>query len=374
MLRLTRRAFGFGALSTAGAASAQAQSRRLKLLVLGGTYYLGPATVEAAVQAGHKVTLFNRGQTNPKLFPQLELIRGDRDAKSENLAGLAGDRRWDAVIDVWPADAAMSQRSAELLKDRVGRYIYVSSISAYSRLTIAGATENYPLVATSPDPTEYGFAKAETERRLQAIFGSRFASVRPPPILGWRNDSDVLTFWAVRMARGGDVVAVGDAEDTAQFTDVKDIGAWLVQIAERNLEGPFNVVGPAQRLSYPAFLEQIRDATGDRANLVWLPYDFLVAQGVTQFSVDLPLYRPHQWTTRPGFTQVSSARALAAGIRFRSLQRTVADELRWFPIYRGANFEFGGVGQPADAPYWLRMGLSRTREAALLAAWKARQA
>src|SRR5437868_2076962 len=118
---LTRRTFALGALaiSTACSARVPARPRKLKLLVLGGTYFLGPQVVEAAVRAGHEITLFNRGKTNPDMFPTLERIRGDRDFKSENLDGLAGDRRWDAVIDVWPADAGMSQRTGELLKNRV---------------------------------------------------------------------------------------------------------------------------------------------------------------------------------------------------------------------------------------------------------------
>src|SRR5205085_10491769 len=126
------------AFSAACSATVSARPRKLKLLVLGGTNFVGPATVAAARTAGHEVTLFNRGKTNPELFPNLERIRGDRDAATEHLEGLKGDRRWDAVIDVWPADFNMSQRSGELLKDRVGRYIYVSSISAYSTLTEPG--------------------------------------------------------------------------------------------------------------------------------------------------------------------------------------------------------------------------------------------
>jgi 2'-hydroxyisoflavone reductase len=371
---ITRRAFGLAALALSAACSASvpAKPRKLKLLVLGGTNFVGPATVEAAVRAGHEVTLFNRGKTNPGMFPQLEQIRGDRDEKSENLAGLQGDRRWDAVIDVWPADFTMSQRSGELLKDRVGRYVYVSSISAYQRLTTPGATEAYPLVTDATDPAEYGYNKAETERRLQAIYGDRFSSVRPPPILGWRNESDALSFWAVRMARGGDVIGVGDEHDHVQFTDVKDVGEWLVRIAERDLPGAFNVVGPERPLRFRDFLEGIRGATDNRANLVWLPYDFLTAQGVTEFFVDLPLYRPLQATKAPGFYFVDSSRALAAGMRFRPLGETVADELRWFPQYRGASFEFGGVGLPKDTPYWLRMGITRERERALIDAWRHR--
>lgn len=371
-MQITRRAFGLGALafSAACSASVPARARRLKLLVLGGTNFVGPATVEAAVRGGHEVTLFNRGKTNPGMFPKLEQIRGDRDEKSENLAGLQGDRRWDAVIDIWPADFTMSQRSGELLKDRVSRYIYVSSISAYQRLVTPGATEAYPLVTDATDPTEYGYNKAETERRLSGMYGDRFSSVRPPPILGWRNESDALSFWAVRMARGGDVIGVGDEHDHIQFTDVKDVGEWLVRIAEHDHPGAFNVVGPRQPMKFRDFLERIRGATGNRANIVWMPYDFLTEQGVTDFSVDFPLYRPLRWTKSKGFYFVDSSRALGAGMRFRPLEETVADELRWFPEYRGADFEFGGPGKPKDTPYWLRMGITRERERELIDAWR----
>jgi 2'-hydroxyisoflavone reductase len=373
-MRLTRRAFGASVLAFSAACSASVPPprRKLKLLVLGGTSFLGPQIVEAALRDGHEVTLFNRGKTNPHMFPALELIRGDRDFKTEDLSGLSGDRRWDAVIDVWPADFAMSQRTGELLKARVGRYVYVSSISAYTRLTGTDENESYPLITSSPDPTEYGYCKAETERRLQAIYGGRFSSVRPPPILGWRNDSVALSFWAVRMARGGDVIGVGDDADRVQFTDVKDVGQFVVRIAERDLPGPFNVVGPARPLLFHDFLKSIRAATGNRANIVWMPYDFLASQGIKDFWVDLPLYRPLQDTKSPGFYRISSARAIAAGMTFRPLEETVADELRWFPIYHGTTFDFGGVGMPKDTPYWLRGGIPRAKELALINAWKQR--
>jgi 2'-hydroxyisoflavone reductase len=372
-MELTRRSFGVGALALSASCSASvARVPKLKLLVLGGTYFLGPQVVDAAVGAGHQVTLFNRGKTNPGMFPNLEHIRGDRDKKSEDLSGLQGSRRWDAVIDVWPADYGMSQRTGELLKDRVGRYIFVSSISAYTRLTGTNEDESYPLITSSDDPTEYGYSKAETERRLVAIYGNRFASVRPPPILGWRNDSVALSFWAVRMARGGDVIGVGDNADLVQFTDVKDVGKFVVQVAERDLAGPFNAVGPERPMLFREFLQRIRGATGNRANIVWLPYDFLAAQGIKGWD-DLPLYRPLQATKSPGFYRISSARAIAAGMTFRPIEETVADELRWFPEMHAANFDFGGVGMPADAPYWLRGGLSRSRELALIQAWRQRQ-
>ena len=374
-MRLTRRAFGSSLLAVSATCSANipAGRRKLNLLVLGGTYFLGPQVVEAALRSGHQVTLFNRGKTHPDMFPKVELIRGDRDLKTEDLSGLGGNRRWDAVIDVWPADAGMSQRSGELLKDRVGRYIYVSSISAYSPLTVAGANESYPLITSSSDPTEYGYSKAETERRLEKLYGPRFSAVRPCPILGWRNDSDALSFWAVRMQRGGDVAAPGDGNDPVQYVDVKDVGEWIVQIAERDLPGSFNVIGPQRRMLFREYLERIRATTGNHAKLVWIADDFLVARGFSDYT-NWPDYRPLKRTRVPGFFQQSAARALSAGMRLRPLEETVADELRWFPSYRGADFDFGGAGMPKDTPYWLRMGITRQRELALLDAWKNRSA
>lgn len=369
-MALTRRAFAAYAVAFSSACSASfSKPRKLHLLVLGGTSYLGPQIVEAALRQGHQVTLFNRGKTNPNMFPALELIRGDRDAKTENLSGLENDRRWDAVIDVWPADYKMSHRSGELLKDRVGRYIYVSSISAYSPLTVPGANESYPLIATSADLTDYGYSKAETERRLQSIYGSRFSAVRPCPIFGWRNDSDALTFWAVRLQRGGEVVGPGDGNDPIQWIDVKDVGEFVIRIAERSLVGPFNVIGPAHPFTFRQYLERIRRATGDRANVVWIPDEFLVSQGLGEYS-DWPDYRPLKRSKVPGFFQQSASRALAEGMTLRPLEQTVGDELRWFPIYRGVIFDFGGAGRPKDTPYWLRMGITRERELALIKSWR----
>lgn len=370
-MHLTRRHFGLGALALSAACTARvpAGPRKLKLLVLGGTSFLGPQIVEAAVRNGHQVTLFNRGKTNPGMFPKLQQLRGDRDPKSENLAALQGDRRWDAVIDVWPADYNMSQRTGELLKTRVGRYVYVSSISAYTRLTGNDEDESYPLITSSPDPTEYGYSKAETERRLSAIYRDRFVSVRPTSILGWRDTGDALPFWAVRMQRGGDVLAPGDGTDPVQFVDVKDVGGAIIRIAEKGMAGPCNLVGPARPMTFREFLDRQNKALGNRARLVWIPDDFLVAQGFKEYQ-NFPLYRPLSRTVRPGFERVSNAHSLAAGITFRPLEQTVADALRWFPIFRGRNFQFGGVGQPAGTVWWRRMGIPRARELALIEAWR----
>jgi 2'-hydroxyisoflavone reductase len=365
-MQLDRRHFGIGAAATlvsAPLAARRGRPRPLKLLVLGGRNFVGPAIVERALASGHSVTLLNRGQTNPDLFPGLELIRADRDPERTDLTGLAGNRVWDAAIDVWPSDPRISEATASLLKDRVGRYLYISSVVAYKDLARIGASETDPLF---DDPSNgdawYEFEKAESERRLMAMLGERYSSVRPPVIAGWRQGSDSFRFWAARIARGGEVLAPGDGSDPVQFTDVRDIGDFAVTIIERNLIGAFNVVGPATSpIRFRDFLNALNRASGNKAKLVWVDRGFLEKRGVRPW-VDLPLWRPLAIARRPGFMQVSSAKALSAGLRFRSIAQTAADELRWFGRSHPLDYDFGASN---------RASFSTAREQAVLAEWKA---
>jgi 2'-hydroxyisoflavone reductase len=362
--RLTRRAAMAGAVAAYGSAARAAAGRR-RLLVLGGTFFLGPAIVQSALDRGHEVTLFNRGRTNPGLFPGLERIRGDRDPERPDLGGLAGERRWDAVIDVWPSNPHTVARTAALLKDRTDRYLFISTIVAYRDLKPAGVAEDAPLFDDVTDAASwYEFDKANSERAVDQIYGPRATVLRPPILAGYRQDSDTFRFWAARIARGGEVLAPGDGRDPVQFTDVKDVGAFAVEAVERGLAGPYNVVGPERRTSMRALLEGMNAACGNRARLVWVPDAFLAAQGV-RFWSDLPMYLPVARVRKPGFMQVSNARALAAGLRLRPLADTVADELKWFAAaFPGREF---GVA-PSDK------GMDRARELRVLEAWKAAQA
>ncbi|MBI3792574.1 MAG: NAD-dependent epimerase/dehydratase family protein [Gemmatimonadetes bacterium] len=337
----------------------------LKLLVLGGTNFLGPAIVEEAMARGHEVTLFNRGRTNPGLFPTLETLHGDRHPQSPDLRALAGTRSWDAVIDVWPSDPHMVAATARLLRDRVGHYGFISTTVAYKDLTKAGAVETDALADDLTDAAAwYEFDKAQCERVLGLIFGERQAVCRSHILAGYRNPSDAFRMWAVRLARGGEVLAPGDGSDPVQFTDVRDVAAFAVLLAETRASGAYNVAGPRRSvMPFGEFLGQLNEILGRRARLTWVAQPFLDAQGVRPFS-DLAMWVPVRTSRRPGFMQVSTAKAQAAGLTFRPLEATTTDEMRWFRDTMPATYEFG-VGAS-------NKGFPAARERALLAAWHAR--
>ena len=342
-----------------------APAASMKVLVLGGTNFVGPAIVQRALDNGHEVTLFNRGRTNPGLFRGIELLQGDRTPQAPRLGALEGARSWDVVINVWPSDPHIVAATARLLRDRVARYVFVSTVVAYRDLTQPGIVESAPLFDDVTDSAAwYEYDKAQCERVLQQLYGDRHAVCRPHIITGYRNPSDVLRMWAVRIDRGGEVLAPGDGSDPVQFVDVKDVAEFTLGMAERGLAGAYNLAAPAgTRLTFRQFLDAINVTTGSKANLTWVSDEFLQAQGVRAFS-DLPMWLPLARTRRPGFMQVSTAKALANGLTLRPLASTVADEHRWFRETMPRDYEFGVP--PSDK------GFTRARERALLAAWHAR--
>ena len=354
------------ALCGAGAAGrfARGAPAPRRILILGGTNFLGPATVEAARARGHRVTLFNRGRTRPGLFPDVEKLHGDRDPnKGEGIKALAG-REWDVVIDNSGFYPRMVDASARLLAPRVARYIFISSISVYAENRAEGADET-AAVATMPDPTReemgpefqyYGALKALCEQAAEKAMPGRTAAVRPGFIVGPDDPSGRFTYWPVRVDRGGEVLAPGSPGDPIRFIDVRDLGAWLVRLVETGDTGTFNATGPAGRLGMGPFLEACRRVTPSRASLTWVSADFLAAQK----DFDLPIWAPYSGDTR-GFHTWNCARALRAGLAFRPCQETLRDTLAWYK------------GQPPEGRVKLA-GPAPEREAAVLAAWRARKA
>jgi len=362
---ITRRTFLQSSLSAMAAAAAGAPAspraaeptKKKRLLVLGGTAFLGPALVEAALARGHAVTLFNRGKTRPELFPDVEKLHGDRDGKLEALRG----RSWDAVIDTSGYAPRIVKTSAELLAPRVSSYLFVSSISVYRDDVKAGADESAPVQALEDPKTEdvrahYGALKAACERAAEAAMPGRVAAVRPGLIVGPEDPTDRFTYWPVRLDRGGEVLAPGDGSDPVQVVDVRDLGAWMIALAERGQTGTYNATGPAERLTLREMLERSREALGSKASLVWVPAAFLAGREVSPWS-DLPAWVP---AARSGIAALSNARAVAQGLRFRPVAETARDTLAWWKA------------QPADRRAKLRAGLSAEREREVLEAWKGR--
>jgi 2'-hydroxyisoflavone reductase len=329
----------------------------MKLLLLGGTGFLGPELVEAALARGHQITLFNRGKTRPGLFPGLEKLRGDRDGRLEALVG----RRWDAVLDTSGYVPRIVRMSAELLAPAVERYLFISSISAYAEGVKAPVGEEASL-ATLSDPAsedvsrDYGALKAACERTAEAAMPGRALSIRPGLIAGPGDPTDRFTYWPVRLARGGDVLAPGDGTDPAQVIDARDLAALAIHCAEDRRAGVMNAVGPIAPTDMRRFLAGVAEGVGASPPLTWVDAPFLDGSQVSPWS-DLPVWMGKN----DPLSQCSNARAVAAGLTCRPLADTARDTLAW---WRALPEERRG------AP---RTGLTAAREAEVLAAWKTRR-
>lgn len=329
-----------------------------KILVLGGTNFVGPALVEHAISAGHEVTLFNRGITRPYLFPDVEKLRGDRRMDGSDLSALAGKRRWDAVIDVWPEQSALVTETARLLADRTDFYFFCSSIAVYRNFSRAGLQESDPVHVD--DPGWYGGEKVAAEQLLATYFPDAHGVSRCHAIFGPRDDGAAFHYWLRRLALEDEVLAPGTGNDPVQYIDVRDLAVWILDSIESKRAGIFNMCGPEKPLRFRNFLDVTREALGSDAQLTWVDADFLRReQGVNSFS-DMPLWAPLD--EDEGFYQISGAKALAAGARYRSLHETARAAWHWYSAYnfRHTNFPVGGLG------------LSREREQEILNSWRAR--
>jgi len=305
------------------------------ILVLGGTRFLGPAIVEAALADGHTITLFNRGVTNPELFPHLEKLRGFRsdDSQDQDLSALV-HRRFDVVMDVWPNDPTTVSSAAAFLKDHTGHYLYVSSIAAYNSKEFdrAGIDENTPLEPWNGPVRKYNRGKAESERRLHAIFGERITIVRPGPIKGLRDTTPDLLTWLIRAQNGGRHIGPGSGNDPVEIVDVKDVARFLMFAIDSSLYGTFNLTG--NPMSFREFLDHCKAGTRSDAEFIWLPQDFLHKHGLEidsvlgTFAGNFPLWRPPG--AMPGLFQVSSEKAFRAGWEIRPFLETAFDCLEYF--------------------------------------------
>jgi 2'-hydroxyisoflavone reductase len=341
---------------------AMASAAPKRILVLGGTFFLGPAIVEAAVADGHEVTLFNRGVTNPDLFPHLEKLRGFRsdDAQNQDLSSLAR-RRFDVIVDVWPNNPNTVSTAAEFLKDHAPHYLYVSSIAAYDSKEFAktGIDEDAPMEPWNSQGRSYNRGKAESERRLHQIIGDRLTIVRPGPIKGQRDDTPDLLTWLVRAREGGEHIAPGDGSDPVELVDVKDVARFLVMAIDRSLYGTFNLTG--KPMSFREFLEACKNATRSDAKFTWIPRDFLHERGLESdavlhtFAGNFPFWRPDP--ANRGLYQISSEKAFRAGWRTRPFEETAFDCLSDFHSLR--------VMSPSET-------LSPDKEKEVLAAWAKR--
>jgi len=347
-----------------GSQEATRAARSLRILILGGTGFLGPAQVEYALARGHTLTLFNRGRTAPGLFPGVETLAGDR--ATPDYAALAG-RTWDAVIDNSANVATWVMDSVQILKDAAGRYLYVSSISAHSDNSILGQDEN-GAVFSEADYEEavasgagagaaFGQNKAQAERETFKAFGERGIVVRPGLIVGPRDRSDRFTYWPVRIDRGGEVLAPGDGTDWAQIVDVRDLARFMVHLVEEEASGTFNATGPEAPLTMAGMLYGIRAITSTPVTFTWVDADFLREHEVGAW-MEMPVWVYPEPETR-GFSAWDCSKAIAAGLTFRPLADTARDTLAWWKA------------RP-EAERNLRTGVAPEKERAILEAWHAR--
>ncbi|MCA0299261.1 MAG: NAD-dependent epimerase/dehydratase family protein [Proteobacteria bacterium] len=343
-------------------------AKPLNILILGGTGFTGPFQVEYALKRGHKVTLFNRGKRpSPEWPAAVEQLHGDRN--TGDLAALKG-RTWDVCIDnptslpFWVRDAG------QVLKGNVGHYLFISTISVYADGSKPGINENSPLaqykgkdaMAETQQTLRadienlYGPLKALSEAEAHKQFGKNVAIVRPGYIVGPRDETDRFTYWPHRVAQGGEILVPGDGNDPIQIIDGRDLGEWMIRLAEAGTTGTFNACGPDYPLSMDAMLYGCQAVTGGGMTLTHVSPAFLDEQ-----QVGLPIWVPSKDNPYAGYGAVSNERAIAAGLTFRPLATTVQDLLAWFHSL------------PAERQAKLGAGITREKEAELLKAWHARK-
>ncbi len=327
----------------------------MKILVLGGTVFVGRAFVETALAKGHEITLFNRGSHGADLFPDVEKLRGDRAIDLTPLKG----REWDAVLDTCGYVPRVVRASAELLADAVDHYTFISTGSVYEEFGPMPFTETSALaVLTDPTVEEitgetYGPLKAACEQAVEAAAPGRTLIVRPGLIVGPHDQSDRFTYWPVRVAKGGEVLAPDKPGRKGQVLDVRDLGEWTLRLIEARALGIYNACGPAEPYRLGDLLDICEQVSGSGATFTWVPEDFLLEQGVTPWT-EIPL-----WLPGTDFL-MDIEKGLAAGLTHRPLSVTVADTLAW------------EAERPKDMEW--KAGLKPERERELLEAWRGRQA
>jgi 2'-hydroxyisoflavone reductase len=345
----------------------QQPRKTLRILILGGTGFTGPHQVRYALSRGHQITLFNRGKQPHEWPGAVEELIGDRN--TGDLKALES-REWDVCIDnpttlpFWVRDAG------RVLHGKIKHYIFISTISVYAD-NLKPADESAP-VASYPGKDAmaetieslrangelYGPLKALSEKEAATQFPRKTTIIRPGLIVGPGDETDRFTYWPVRLARGGEVLAPGDGSDPVQIIDARDLAEWTIRMAEARTLGTFNATGPKHPLLMREMLTGIATAIHADAKPIWIPTDILESEKVEAWS-DMPVWVPARGETA-GFAKRSIAKALAAGLTFRPLDTTAAETLTWFKQ------------QPAERQAKLRAGVTPAREEEVLSKWKSK--
>lgn len=327
----------------------------MKILIIGGTRFLGKHLVEAAQINSHQITLFNRGISNPDLFPEVEKIYGDRLG---DLGGLTG-RQWDVAIDTCGYFPRQVKLSTSSLLDSVSHYTFISTISVYKDFSKIGITEEDELaILDEPDTEEvtgqtYGGLKATCEQVASTAFPGSVLIIRPGLIVGPFDPTDRFTYWPWRVTHGGKILAPESPNWCTQFIDVRDLAGWTIRMIENQITGIFNATGPEQPLRFGDLLKECDEATGAKYSIVWVNHEFLSTNHIEPWS-ELPLWLPGE--AYAGMDRICIDKALAFGLRFRPLAQTIRDTLEW------------AESRPPD--YTWRAGLTPDREAELIGLWE----
>lgn len=353
-------ALTFAAALPSASLLAQVAMRPLRLLILGGTRFIGPHFVEAALARGHQVTLFNRGRTNPGRVKNVESLQGDRNGQLEALKG----RQWDAVFDTSAFVPRIVRLSAEFLAPSVSHYVFVSSISVYASFARPN-DENSPLGKIADETIEkvdndtYGPLKALCEQTAERVMPGRTMILRPGLIVGPDDNTDRFTYWPARVARGGEVMAPGARADGIQVIDVRDLAAFALFCIEQRIVGAYNLVSPVGQFTMAGLLDASVAAAKSDARVTWVPASFLAKHKVEGWT-DMPV-----WIDAVGdeaaFALTSAERALTQGLKIRPLPDTVRDTLAWH------------LSRPAEQQAKLKTGITPEREQEVLTAWHASQ-
>ncbi|MCC6243608.1 MAG: epimerase [Gemmatimonadaceae bacterium] len=329
----------------------------MRILILGGTGFIGPYQVQYALDRKHTVTLFNRGKTNSTLFPKVPRLIGDRNVAGGHDALKKGT--WDVVIDNPTSNPQWVRGAGEALKGRAGQYIFVSTISVFSDNS-KPVDENGPLNPPSDidapyNAQAYGSNKVRCEQEAKNQFGDNVTVVRPGLIVGPGDLSDRFSYWPVRIDKGGEILAPGTPDDPVQYVDAKDLSSWIVRLGEARTMGTFNATGPKTPTTIAEMLYGIKAVTTSDARFTWVPADFLSEKQVRPWS-DMPVWVPGTGRTA-GFARVICQKAYDAGLTFRPLADTAKDTLTWYH------------SRPAAEQEKARAGLAPDKEKAVLAAW-----
>ena len=369
-------AFGLGIVPRLALGDERAPGRAskpLNILILGGTGFMGPEQVNYALARGHHITLFNRNKTRPDMFKgQVDQLIGDLNNDTSALAG----KKFDVVIDNPTTAPAWVRNVAKYMKGNTGHYIFISTISVYPDNSVPNADETAP---TTPMPDSldaytldrqnfgryYGALKSRSEKEVQENYPGMFTIIRPGLIVGPLDPSDRFTYWPVRVARGGEVLAPGEPNDVTQFIDARDLAEWTIRMAEkgpRDGGGIYNATGPRQPMPMGQFLQACKEVSGSDARFTWVPWSFLQEQKIRGWR-DMPIVVPPNGPTA-GFDRRNIDRALAKGLTFRPLTVTIKDTLEW------------NKTRPQEAQDKLAAGaiagISAQRESEVLAAWHAK--